>query len=275
MTSSTSDTCDFTFIAWADTHFGYDQRKPDHEDLRYKIIDQINSLVGRPYPDCIGGNVAQPDFVVHVGDIIDGVKPADIELGYYDAFISKLKLPSYEVLGNHDTTPEFLDRYIHKYESTSYSFNHRGIHFISLYSVYDVKEIGMVDDEALEFLQNDLNTNADAPAILCVHSRLDRLTNGDAILDILKGKRIILILSAHIHKPSVFELNGIHCIDLGQCRDHPIDPECGRCIYVITISGNSLMAIPWRWDYNDWERGQRWEHNSDKRMKSLILNVIF
>ena len=56
----------------------------------------------------------------------------------------------------------------------------------------------------------------------------------------------------------MFQLNGVDGIDVGQCRDHPIDPAYGRVLYVVHITDTRLTAVPWRWDHGDWERGQRW-----------------
>ena len=36
---------DLTFLVWADTHFGYEQRFVC-DDLRWRIIDQMNHLPG-------------------------------------------------------------------------------------------------------------------------------------------------------------------------------------------------------------------------------------
>ena len=274
MKKSHDNESDLTFFAWADTHFGYDQRF-NTEDLRYNIIDQINNLAGWPYPESIGGNVSNPDFILHCGDILDGEKSADIEMAYYRYFMSRLRVPSYEVLGNHDTAPEFMKHFLAEYKSKSYSFDKKGIHFISLNSVYDEKEAGHVEKDDLDFLKRDIDqAGSDVPIILCVHSRLDRLGNGDDVLKILKDGRVILIISAHIHKPSVFTLDGINCIDIGHCRSHPIDPEYGRSFYVVRISGNSLTAIPWRWDFKDWERGQRWQ-DGESTVKRFILSTTF
>ena len=94
--------------------------------------------------------------------------------------------------------------------------------------------------------------------VLLVHGRLDRVRNGAEALAILAEYRVLLVASAHIHKPAVFRLEGMDCIDVGQCRNHPIDPEYGRSFSVVHVTDTRLTAVPWRWDLSDWERGQRW-----------------
>jgi len=249
---------DLTFFAWGDTHFGYEQRFPG-DDIRWDIIEQMHHLPGWPYPDHLGGNVAVPAFVVHCGDIVDAGEPAERKLGYYRYFTAKMKLPQHEVLGNHDTSSS-ADRYfVEKHGATSYSFDSSGVHCVSLSGEYDEREVGTIPPGQLDFLERDLHgLGPDQPVVLFTHSNLEYLTNGAEVLGILRTKRTILVMGAHKHRPRVSSLDGIACIDVGQCRDHPIDPPYGRNFYVVRIAGSTLSAHPWRWDLRDWERGQRW-----------------
>ena len=69
-------------------------------------------------------------------------------------------------------------------------------------------------------------------------------------------------------------MDGIACIDIGQCRDHPIDAPYGRNFYVVRIAGRSIAAHPWRWDLCDWERGQRWA-DPDATLRRFSLATTF
>ena len=248
---------DLTFFVWADTHFGYDQRFGG-QDLRDRIIEQMNDLPGWPYPESVGGSVDSPEFVLLCGDTVDGAEGAgEAELQYFRYFRPKLQYPQFEVMGNHDQDPAFTGYFTERYGGLSHSFDRQGIHHICLNSRYEPE--AHFDDEELEFLRRDLDAvDGATPVILFVHCRLDRFRNGDDVLDILADHRVLLIMSAHVHKPAVFQLRGIDCIDVGQCRDHPIDPEYGRNLYVVHITDHRVTAVPWRWDLADWERGQRW-----------------
>ena len=251
---------DLTFFLWADTHYGYDPSFAG-EDLRGRIIAQMQGLPGWPYPEAIGGTVARPEFVVLCGDAVNGTPgQGEVELAYFRYFTQRLAYPQVEVMGNHDLDPAYAGYFLERYGGPSHSFDCQGIHFICLNTRYDPGETGHLDPEDLDFLGTDLEAaGRDTPVVLFVHSRLDRVSNGADALALLAGHRVLLIASAHIHKPAVFQLNGMDCIDVGQCRDHPIDPAYGRSFSVVHITSGRLTAVPWRWDLRDWERGQRWE----------------
>ena len=253
MTMST----DLTFFVWADTHYGYDQRFGD-EDQRGRIIDQMNNLPGWPYPASVGGVVDPPAFVLLCGDAVDGAAGAgETELAYFRYDTQRLRFPQLEVMGNHDRDPAFVGYFQDRYGGLSHAFDCQGIHCVCLNSRYDDGE--HFGETELDFLRRDLAVVGDRTrVILFVHCRLDRFTNGGDVLEILADHHVILIFGAHVHKPAVFQLQGIDCIDVGQCRNHPIDPEYGRNLYVVHVTDRRLTAVSWRWDLSDWERGQRW-----------------
>lgn len=269
---------DLTFFVWADTHFGYETRF-NEKDLRGNIIAQMNNLPGWPFPADIGGCVARPEFVVLCGDAVeDAPGQAELEYNYYQYFIKKLSYPCYEVVGNHDLARPYMQYFIEKHGGRSYSFECRNIHFISLNSDYDEGEKGSVAQEDLAWLQKELGTiNKSVPVVLFLHTRIDSLKNPDEVLKILADSHVVLVVSAHKHIPDVFELEGISCISVGHCRNHPIDPEYGRHFYVIHIIDNRIVAVPWRWDLRDWEQGQRWETPTAQAATAqrFLLNTEF
>lgn len=248
---------DLTFFVWADTHYGYDQRPPG-SDLRGRIIDQMNDLPGCPYPATIGGVVDEPSFVLLCGDAVDGEEGAgEHELAWFNYYTPRLRFEQLEVMGNHDQDLAYITYFRGRYGGLSHSFDREGVHFICLNSRYDDAEY--FGEEDLGFLSDDLSRiTADTPVVLFVHCRLDRFTNGDEVTRILAAHPVLLVFAAHVHKPAVFQIEGMDCIDVGQCRDHPIDPAYGRNLYVARITDERITAVPWRWDLGDWERGQRW-----------------
>lgn len=259
-----------TFLLWADTHFGYDQRFGP-ADFRWDIVRQMNHLAGWPYPEEIGGRVEPPAFAMHCGDMVDGTTDADRELALYRYFAARLRVPSYETLGNHDTAPPFLGYFRDKYSADSYSFDRAGFHFVSLSGLYDPAEVGTIPNAELEFLERDLATpEADRPVVVFTHTRLDQIVNGAEVVALLKPRRAILVASAHKHRPAVFFMDDILCVDIGHCRNHPIDPEAGRSLAVARIKDGALSVVPWRWDLKDWDKGQRQQHYPDIRRAAVV-----
>lgn len=262
---------ELTFYLWGDTHFGYAQRF-GQDDLRWDIVSQMNDLAGWPYPEEIGGCVETPSFVMHCGDMVDGDwESGEYELAAYRHFSSRLRIPHYETLGNHDTDKAFTSYFRGRYKGSSHSFDLSGVHFISLCGRYDAHEVGSVPSAQMGFLERDIAAlPADMPIVLFSHSRLDRLKNGRDVARMLSRRRTILVASAHLHRPAVFTAHGIPGLDIGHCRNHPIDPEWGRSFTVVRIKGGSLSAIPWRWDLKDWERGQRQFKKPDIRRFAIV-----
>lgn len=248
-----------TFFAWGDTHFGYEPKSFD-EDLRGDIIRQFNGLPGWPLPPCFQGNVAEPDFVVLCGDSVDGEEgDAEREFSYFRYFLNKLKFPHYEVIGNHDETEPFMNYYLDKYGSRSYSFDCKGVHFISLSTEYDEAEQGMVPAVELDWLKKNLaKIKPSQKIVLFMHTAISALKNPSQLIEVLDGSNIVLAVNAHLHKTSVSVYKNINCLSIGHCRNHPIDAEADRNFYVVTITENRIIALPWRWDLNEWEDGRRW-----------------
>ncbi len=269
---------DLTFFAWSDAHLGYAQRF-GAPDIRGDAVEQMKRLPGWPYPETVGGYVESPEFIIHCGDIVDGEKqpPGDVKFGYFRHLTSKLNIPHYEVLGNHEITGNnkpFMEYFIKRYGTKSYIFAKQDINFISLAGEYDEKERGAIPGTELEFLEKTLHaTGVKAPVVLFLHSPLNDLKNRDAVINLLKKYNVILSIAGHKHRPGVFETGGIPCVNIGHCRNHPIDPEYGRSFYVIRIKDESITAVPWRWDMKEWERGEGWSSNPEDTAKQLILTA--
>lgn len=116
---------DLAFFLVGDTHFLADKADPDKLDPRSadtnrRLIDQLNRLPGTKIPDGAGGGtVATPRGLIHAGDLIDtgdktGAANERMQRREWAAYAEefgltgkdgRLKLPVYEVHGNHDSPP--------------------------------------------------------------------------------------------------------------------------------------------------------------------------
>ena len=86
-----------TFFGWSDQHI---KTNGDTSPL-YPFVDAMNAMPGTAWPKVIGGQVAQPGFVIGAGDITEW--PTHGAMKGYDTLLrERLKFPAYDILGNHD-----------------------------------------------------------------------------------------------------------------------------------------------------------------------------
>ena len=154
-----ADTDALTFFGWSDQHVKTDG---DGEHL-VPAIDAMNTLSGRAYPASIGGRVDEPNFVMGLGDITEW--PTHAAKDTYEKLITeRLRFPSYDVEGNHDSgglapSPTIHDWLKERHGALSYTFDKKGVHFVALYSQYDERlnsPAQPISQSALEYLRTDL-----------------------------------------------------------------------------------------------------------------------
>lgn len=110
------------FFVVGDTHYLANKEAPSRMDLRSaeicgRLVDTLNNLPGTEIPkDAGGGKVARVSGLIHAGDIIDtgdknGRVQEDMQKTEWSAYAAdygltgsdgRLKMPVYEVFGNHD-----------------------------------------------------------------------------------------------------------------------------------------------------------------------------
>ncbi|MEA4901634.1 metallophosphoesterase family protein [Desulfitobacterium sp.] len=105
-----------------------------------QIIDQINSI--------------KPAFVVDNGDLVYGGEPNRYRL-FYET-ISKLQVPLYTTLGNHDIRENGLPIYTGLFGPAYYSFDYLQNHFIFLDSSRGWAEKTAISPEQYRWLESDL-----------------------------------------------------------------------------------------------------------------------
>lgn len=84
-------------------------------------------------------NLLQPEFVMSVGDLIEGYSqdPAQIAIEWseFQAKVQQLQMPFFYVPGNHDITNEFqLDTWQRKFGRTYFEFRYHDVLFLALNS---------------------------------------------------------------------------------------------------------------------------------------------
>jgi predicted phosphodiesterase len=227
----------------------------------------MNTLPGRAYPSSIGGHVDDPNFVIGLGDITEW--PTRAARDTYERLISeRLKFPSYDVAGNHDSggtvpSPTMHDWLRKRHGALSYAFQKKGVHFIALYSKYDEtlnNPAQPISDDALAYLREALSKiPAGAPVVVATHLCFESITNRDDFVDALGEANVILVLGGHYHKASVNRYRNINFVQLPSPA-----PGSPNQVTVLRIEAERLVAVPF-----DYEKG-RWCTDPKKILDSKI-----
>jgi len=208
------------------------------------------------YEACIKAvnkNNKSADFVLVGGDMaFDGNYTSKEEfsdqIDLYKSASDQLSMPYYNSIGNHDVLgwnsrrkvsvddPDLGKKFIMdklKMQSSYYSFNHKGWHFVILDSIHLVEADhgpsykAAFGDAQLEWLRYDLGANYKMPTVILTHiaafCHIAQL-NGDpkanvlgnmVVEDTVKFRHIIerhnvkAVLQGHSHVPEDFYYNGI------------------------------------------------------------------
>ena len=246
-----SDTNVLTFFGWSDQHV-----KTDGDGTHLvPAIDAMNKLPQTDYPAGIGGKVAEPNFVIGLGDITEW--PTIAAKDTYEKLITgRLKYPSYDAAGNHDSGGLSPSDTVHnwlikRHGSLSYTFSKKGVLFIVLYSKYDESlnnPAQPISEDALEYLRNSLSKVAkETPIVVATHLCFESITNRDELIDAFGDANVILVLSGHYHKASVNSYRGINFVQLPSPA-----PGSPSEITAIRIDSERLVAVPFDYEKSQW-----------------------
>lgn len=113
-------------------------------------------------------NLLQPEFVMSVGDFIEGYTKDTVRLNAewkeFNGFISELEAPFFYVPGNHDFTNEVMEKKWNEMFGVSYyHFVYKDVLFLCLNSEDNLRGAGRgtIDDEQYEYIKKVLEENKD------------------------------------------------------------------------------------------------------------------
>lgn len=197
-------TGDLSFVQISDSHMGFN--KPANTDVvgTLKIaVDKINSFS------------AEPEFILHTGDISHLSKPEEFDTVGQILTGAKPKEVFY-VPGEHDLLNDNGKQYLERYGAGTrgagwYSFDKKGVHFIGLVNVVNLKAggLGTLGPEQLEWLENDVkHLKHSTPIVVFAHIPLWSVypdwgwgTEDSAqALGYLKKFGSVTVLNGHIHQ---------------------------------------------------------------------------
>ena len=192
------------FVQISDSHMGFN--KPANTDVTGTLKAAIAKINALPAP---------PDFILHTGDISHLSKPEE-----FDTVDQILKSASakdiFYVPGEHDVLgddgKQYLERYGHGAQGSGWhSFDNKGVHFIGLVNVMNLKAggLGSLGTEQLEWLEKDVkHLSKSTPIVVFAHIPLwavypewgwDTEDSAQA-LAYLKRFGSVTVLNGHIHQ---------------------------------------------------------------------------
>jgi 3',5'-cyclic AMP phosphodiesterase CpdA len=194
----------FTFLQLSDSHVGF--AKPANPDARATLREAVEKVVAMP---------VKPDFIIHTGDITQLSR--DSEFDDADQILRGTGLPTFYVPGEHDMLDEGAGKsFLARYGKGSlgagwYSFDHKGVHFIGLVNVADLKPGGMgrLGADQIAWLAKDLAARpASTPIIVLAHIPLWTVyadwgwgtDDAAEALKLLARFGSVSILNGHIHQ---------------------------------------------------------------------------
>ena len=195
---------DFSFVQISDSHMGFN--KPANPDVVATLQAAVNKINALPAP---------PDFLLHTGDISHLSRAEQ-----FDTVDQVLKSASakdvFFVPGEHDVLDDNGKSYLARYGKSSqgagwYSFDHKGVHFIGLVNVMNLKAggLGSLGGEQLEWMKKDVkHLKHSTPIVVFAHIPLWSVypewgwgTDDSAqALACLKKFGSVTVLNGHIHQ---------------------------------------------------------------------------
>jgi calcineurin-like phosphoesterase family protein len=193
----------FTFAQLSDTHVGFNG--PVGTKAFEKAVETINALP------------QTPDLILFTGDLThDTETPGEHadRMKQFQKIASQLKTAKlFHVPGEHDAGLDGGELYRSVFGQTSYSFDHKGVHFIALDNVSRAKpEVGA---EQRAWLQKDLARFAkSSPIVVFTHRPLFDLKpewewftrDGDEVMNLLAPYENVTVLYGHIHREHEHEV---------------------------------------------------------------------
>ena len=195
---------DFTFVQISDSHIGFS--KEPNKDVMATLqatVNRINAL-----PD-------RPELLIHTGDLTHLSKAQEFDTVNEILKGAKAGRTVY-VPGEHDVFTDDGKQYLERYGKETqglgwHSFDHKGVHFIGLVNVANLKPggLGTLGADQLEWLNRDVaGLAASTPIVVFAHVPLWTVypqwgwgtEDSEKALSSLKRFGSVTVLNGHIHQ---------------------------------------------------------------------------
>jgi hypothetical protein len=158
-------------------------------------------------------NQLDPDFVMHVGDMVQGYTWDQDEWlrekDEFKSYMNKLTVPWYSAAGNHDVFNPFRDPNDRTYEELYkeyfgplyYSFDYKNSHFIVMYTDEAMKSAPVISDNQLQWLKSDLEGANKTNVFIFMHKPIwdYENSNWDKFHELIKGFPVRAVVAGHYH----------------------------------------------------------------------------
>ena len=180
----------------------------NHQEISYANQTIMAELSGR----------SDIDFSIFLGDQLNDNLALQPEIRL---MLSTLPYPSWLVLGNHDRNTDndhFQDdEFSRNFGASHYAFTYGKVHFIVLNNVFSEggrTYYGRIPDRQLRFVENSLQyVPKNQLVVICMHIPLAATSNRARLVEILRDRTSVLVLSGHTHtvhrnflSPNIHEL---------------------------------------------------------------------
>lgn len=163
-------------------------------------------------------NLMQPEFVVSVGDLIEGYKddPDKVatEWREFQSYVHRLQMPFFYVAGNHDVANPYLRKqWEEKFGKLYYHFVYRDVLFLVLNSNDPTGKEDAMSAEQIAWAKKVLEQNCcNRWTVVLLHKPLwanaDLEKNGWLEVEKALGDRPYTVFAGHIHRYQKFVRNG-------------------------------------------------------------------
>jgi Icc protein len=194
---------ELSFVQISDSHMGFNKpANPDVAGTLKAAVDKINALE------------KAPEFLLHTGDISHLSKPEEFDT--VDEILKATRKEVFFVPGEHDVLNDDGAQFHERYGKASkgsgwYSFDKKGVHFVGLVNVMNLKAggLGTLGHDQLEWLEDDVkHLKSSTPIVVFAHIPLWSVypewgwgTEDSAqALAYLKKFGSVTVLNGHIHQ---------------------------------------------------------------------------
>jgi Calcineurin-like phosphoesterase len=228
---------DFYFVQLSDTHWGFKgpALNPDADGTLQKAVAAVNALS------------FQPDFIVFTGDLTHTTDdPAERRrrLSQFRDIVGGLKNKNVRFMpGEHDASLDNGQAWKEFFGPSTYSFDHKGVHFIAVDNVSD--PTARIGDAQLAWLKEDLaKQEKDARIVVFTHRPLFDLypqwdwatRDGAQAIELLMPYKNVTVFYGHIHQEN------------HHMTAHIAHHSAKSLIFALPAPGSLPKRVPVAWD---------------------------